>query len=140
MEEVGITYLKDKPCTQMSGGELQMVLIPRALAAQPELPVLDEPESNPDFKNQLIILETIRRLAKEKNISSIVNTHYPAHALQISHKALILNKEEKSRYGPTQEIICEEHMREAFSVNVSVQQFSVNGKSYQTVVHLSIAK
>jgi iron complex transport system ATP-binding protein len=80
MEEVGIIHLKDKQCNEMSGGELQMVLIARALAVQPSMLVLDEPESNLDFKNQLIILETIERLSRERNISSVFNTHYPAHA------------------------------------------------------------
>ena len=68
MEETGILWLKDKLCTEMSGGELQMVLLARALAVQPEMLVFDEPESNLDFKNQLIILDTIYQLAKEKHI------------------------------------------------------------------------
>lgn len=79
MEELG-GRLRDKQCSKMSGGGLQMVLIARALCANPKLLVLDEPESNLDFKNQLIILDTIERLAKEQQIASIVNTHYPAHA------------------------------------------------------------
>ena len=44
MEEIGILHLKDKLCTKMSGGELQMVLIARALTVFPEMLVLDEPE------------------------------------------------------------------------------------------------
>lgn len=45
MEEIGIGYLKGKLCSHISGGELQMVLIARALAANPSILVLDEPES-----------------------------------------------------------------------------------------------
>ena len=84
MEQVGITRLAQKQCSCMSGGELQMVLIARALCSNPEMLVLDEPESNLDFKNQLIVLETIQKLAKERGIAAIVNTHYPAHALKIA--------------------------------------------------------
>ena len=40
MEEIGITYLRDKLCTEMSGGELQMVLIARALTISPSMLVL----------------------------------------------------------------------------------------------------
>ncbi len=61
-----------------------MVLIARALAAEPSMLVLDEPESNLDFKNQLVILDTIKKLASKDGISSIFNTHYPSHALKIS--------------------------------------------------------
>jgi len=139
MEEVGVTHLMDKNCSKMSGGELQMVLIARALTAQPELLILDEPESNLDFKNQLIVLDTISRLAKERNISAIVNTHYPAHALKISDQALLLNRDEADFYGPTAQVICEENMRRSFGVNVSVHSFCVDEKQYKTVVPLSIA-
>ena len=53
MDDIGILHLKDKLCTRMSGGELQMVLIARALTVSPMMLVLDEPESNLDFKISL---------------------------------------------------------------------------------------
>ena len=71
MEELGIAHMRRKLCNQISGGELQMVLIARALCAEPKLLVLDEPESNLDFRNQLIILETIRRLSREEGLCCI---------------------------------------------------------------------
>lgn len=138
MEDVGILHLADKNCNQMSGGELQMVLIARALTAEPQLLVLDEPESNLDFKNQLIILNTIHRLAKERGISAIVNTHYPAHALKLSNKALLLNGEEPNQYGPASDIISEENIRTSFGVNASIHDFWADGVRYSTVVPLSI--
>ena len=39
LADVGISFLRDKPCSQMSGGELQMVLIARALCTGPEYPL-----------------------------------------------------------------------------------------------------
>lgn len=66
MDRIGIGHLKGKLCSRISGGELQMVLIARALTAQPRLLILDEPESNLDFKNQLIVLETIKAFAMRK--------------------------------------------------------------------------
>ena len=91
MTELGIRSLMDKPCHAISGGELQMVLIARAMAAEPELLVLDEPESNLDFKNQLIVLDAMSALAA-KGVACIFNTHYPAHALQRADKSLLLFK------------------------------------------------
>ncbi len=139
MEDVGITYLKDKLCTQMSGGELQMVLIARALTALPQMLVLDEPESNLDFKNQLIILETIKKCSKEKNISAIINTHYPNHALQISDKALLLNKNGTSSYGRTEEVISEQNMKKSFGVRVHINEFIYNDRCYKNVIPLHLA-
>lgn len=136
MDDMGILHLKDKLCTEMSGGELQMVLIARALTINPKMLVLDEPESNLDFRNQLIILETIRDLSKKRGISAIVNTHYPEHALKISDKALILNREGRNLFGNAEEIINEENMKQAFSVQVHINEFNYHGANYRSVVPL----
>lgn len=138
MELVRISHLAEKKCNEMSGGELQMVLIARALAAKPELLVLDEPESNLDFKNQLIILETIQRLSHEQGIATIVNTHYPTHALKIADQALILNRNGSSICGAAAEIINEENMRQAFSVNVKINDYFYEGTTYKNVIPISI--
>lgn len=120
------------------GGELQMVLIARALTIFPSMLVLDEPESNLDFKNQLIILETIQKLSKNRGISAIVNTHYPEHALKISDKALLLNQDGTNIFGDAAEVINVENMRHSFSVQVHINQFSVDGREYRSVVPLHL--
>lgn len=139
MEDVGILYLKDKVCTRMSGGELQMVLIARALTGAPEMLVLDEPESNLDFKNQLIILNTIKRLSREKHISAIVNTHYPANAMQISDTALMLNRDGTNFYGSSEHVINEENMKKSFGVNVYINELELGNNRYRSVIPLSLA-
>ena len=123
IKRIGIGYLKGKLCSRISGGELQMVLIVRALTAQPKLMILDEPESNLDFKNQLIVLETIKSLRDEEGISSIVNTHYPEHAISISDKALILNRDGSSVFGMADKSIIETNLEKAFDVNVKIKDF-----------------
>ena len=138
MERIGIGYLKGKLCSRISGGELQMVLIARALAAEPKLLILDEPESNLDFKNQLIVLETIKSLCDEEGISSIVNTHYPEHAISISDKALILNRDGSSVFGDADGTIAEHHLEKAFGVNVKIQDFYLRKKKYTCVLPLSV--
>jgi len=138
MEAVGILHLQDKYCNQISGGELQMALIARALCSQPSLLVLDEPESNLDFRNQLIILDTIERLAHEQNISCIFNTHYPAHALKISTKSLILSRDGRSIYGDSREIINDREMKRVFQVHVHINHVLDHTHDYHTVTALSI--
>lgn len=139
IDKIGIGHLKGKLCSKISGGELQMVLIARALSAQPKLLILDEPESNLDFKNQLIVLETIKNLRDEEGISAIVNTHYPAHAISISDKALILNRDGSSVFGPAHSSIIEENLEKAFGVNVKIKDFYHREKKYTCVLPLSIA-
>ena len=138
LEMIGISHMRDKMCSRISGGELQMVLLARALAANPEMLVLDEPESNLDFKNQLVVLETMARLVKQKNIACIFNTHYPSHALSVSKYSLLLNKHGKALFGESEEVINEDNMRSAFHVNVHINSLHVDNRCHKSVLALSI--
>lgn len=122
----------------MSGGELQMILIARALTTKPSMLVLDEPESNLDFKNQLIILDTIKKLSQEKGISCVFNTHYPDHALKISDEALLLDKSGRCTFGSSSDVINCENMQRSFEVEVYIDHLKVKGTSIASVVPLAL--
>ena len=62
LERIGIIHLKERPYTDLSGGEQQLVHIARVLAQQPRLILLDEPSSHLDFLNQAHLLGLIREL------------------------------------------------------------------------------
>ena len=138
MELLGITHLAEKKCSAISGGELQMVLIARALASEPQVLILDEPESNLDFKNQLVVLDAISRLA-QSGMTCIFNTHYPAHALQRANKALILSRGGDYVFGNTATIVTEENIRKAFGVDAVIGQIETPGNELANVIPLSIA-
>ncbi|QTQ15414.1 ABC transporter ATP-binding protein [Treponema parvum] len=138
MAAVGITHLRTKHCNRLSGGELQMVLIARALCSRPKMLVLDEPESNLDFRNQLIILETVRRLSKEDGLCCVFNTHYPAHALRISDRSLVLSRDGESLFGPSDEVITSKTMEDIFRVHVDILQASYLGVNYHAVTAVSL--
>lgn len=124
LEIVGILDLKDRLCSQLSGGQLQLVYIARALVNDPQLLIMDEPESHLDFKNQYMVLKLIEKLKYEKGISFIINTHYPDYALKISDNTLILGQED-FLFGCSDEIITEENMKKYFQVETKF--FSVPG-------------
>lgn len=136
--QVGVSHLSGKLCSQMSGGELQMILIARALTTQPSMLVLDEPESNLDFRNQLIILDIIKRLSRKNGISCVFNTHYPDHALKISDDALLLDKSGTSIFGSSEEVICRENMEKSFEVEVYIEHLKVGKTEVASVVPLSV--
>jgi iron complex transport system ATP-binding protein len=138
MERLGISHLADKPCYAISGGELQMVLIARAMAAEPEILVIDEPESNLDFKNQLIVLDAMTALAAE-GVACIFNTHYPAHALQRAGKSLMLSKDGRSVFGDTTAVVTEENIRRAFGVEALIGEVETPHNIMKNVVAVGIS-
>lgn len=137
MEAVGILHLKDKKCNEMSGGELQMVLIARALTASPSMLILDEPESNLDFKNQLTVLNCIKNLSCQRGISVVINTHYPDHALQIADEALLLNQNGTCAYGNSSDVITEKNLHQTFAVQVCIRDVDVQTQIYRCVIPVS---
>lgn len=138
MDLLGIYHLADKKCSAISGGELQMVLIARALASEPRVLILDEPESNLDFKNQLVVLDTMSHLA-QKGMTCIFNTHYPAHALQRAEKSLILSRGGDYIFGSTASVVTEDNIRKAFGVEAVIGEVETAGNILQNVIPLNIA-
>lgn len=138
LERLGIAHLAEKSCSAMSGGELQMVLIARALAAEPQILILDEPESNLDFKNQLIVLDTMSELARS-GMTCIFNTHYPAHALQRANKALLLHKGGACVFGDTADVVTAHNIRQAFGVEAVVGEIETDQALFQSVIPLRLA-
>lgn len=138
-ESLNISRLLDKKCNEISGGELQMVLIARALASEPELLILDEPESNLDFRNQLIVLDTLSSLAAQ-GLCCIFNTHYPTHALTRATKSLILKKGGEALFGETPNIVTEQNIEQAFGVKAVISEVETPGNIYRNILPLRLAE
>lgn len=117
IDELGIGHLVHKNCNELTGGELQMVLIGRALIAKPKLLVMDEPESNLDYRNQLQVLEMMKKISK--TTTCILNTHYPEHALRYAQKALLVCNG-KATFGTIHEVITEKNLKDAFHIDVHI--------------------
>lgn len=91
LDELGIAELAQRPTTEVSGGERQLVLIARALMQDARILILDEPTSFLDYSNQMLVLEKALELSK-KGYSCLYSTHNPDLALAYSTKVLAMDK------------------------------------------------
>lgn len=119
LESLEISYLKEKTYTQISGGERQMVLIARALAASPSLLVMDEPTANLDFGNQIHVLECIKNLSK-KGLGVLMTTHSPDHTFLCCDRVILITRDKQVLEGTVDEIVTEENLRKAYGVEVRI--------------------
>ena len=81
-------YRKHAP-TQLSGGQKQRVAIAGVIAMQPDCIILDEPTAMLDPQGRQEVMETIRRLNREKGITIILITHYMEEAAQADRIVVI---------------------------------------------------
>lgn len=75
VKETGIGNYLDQPIDSLSGGEMQRVLLARALLDEPELLVLDEPAQNLDITGQLAFYKLIETIYNDRNISILMVSH-----------------------------------------------------------------
>ncbi|NMM63128.1 ABC transporter ATP-binding protein [Clostridium sp. P21] len=119
IDDLDISYLRDKIYTEISGGERQMVLIARALAQQPKILIMDEPTSNLDFGNQIKVLEQINKLSK-KGLAVIMTSHYPNHAFLCSTKVAFMQRNNEFKIGNVDEVVTENMLKKAYGINVKI--------------------
>lgn len=99
MERVGLLPYQMRYVDELSGGELQKVMLARALVAQPRLLLLDEPTSNLDPKNQYEMMALVQSLAREQGFTVITVIHDLNLALRFCDKFYFLKAGEGYSYG-----------------------------------------
>ena len=125
IEQLGMSQFKLRYIDELSGGELQKVMLARALVQQPKLLLLDEPTSNLDPRNQHEMLALVKELSLERNISVLIVIHDLSLALRYCNKFLLMRDGVVFRYGDDS-IITEEAISAVYGINAAVTE--VNGR------------
>lgn len=120
LEKIGIYDLKDRPVTQLSGGQLQLVQIARALTQDTELIIMDEPTSFLDFSNTSRVLSLVQSLAREGK-SILMSSHQPELAYLYANYILALKGGKVLAMGPKEKVICEDILSDVYDLDVAVE-------------------
>lgn len=102
LKELGLDGHEYKKCGNLSGGQKQRVGIARALIQDPSLILCDEPIASLDPQSSKVIMDILRKISDEKNITCVVNLHQVDVAKKYSDRIIGL-KDGKVMFNGTPE-------------------------------------
>ena len=111
MELMGVSDLSDRLIGNLSGGQRQRVMIARALASNPEVLIVDEPNTGVDVESQHRFYELLRHLNRVKKVSILFITHDVGVIAEDISRVLFVNQTLLSSQHPSELLRCDEISR-----------------------------
>lgn len=119
LEAVGLSGFAERPYTELSGGELRLVLIARALAQGAKYLLLDEPDAHLDPANQLRVLDLVRGIVV-RGLGVLITSHNPDTALRYAQWVTLLRQGEVTVQGRPPEVLIPSELRRAYGVDYAL--------------------
>lgn len=116
LNALGLENLADRPFSELSGGQKRLVMIARTLAQGGRLFLFDEPTSFLDFRNQHLVLDTIRKLSGDRLV--LVSLHDPNQALTFCDMVFLLKEGRIIARGRPADVLTEEKLMELYGMRV----------------------
>ena len=127
MEKTATQTLAERRINELSGGEIQCLLIARVLAQETKAVLLDEPTANLDIGRQVEILDLIRRLCREDNLAVLFALHDLNLAAQYCDRLFLIHQGQIYAQGTPGEVITEHNIREVYGAEGCVYRHPLNG-------------
>jgi iron complex transport system ATP-binding protein len=120
MDRLSLGPMAARTLRTMSGGEVQRVVLARALAQQAPVLLLDEPTSALDLGRRMDALELIDELRRERSLTVLSAIHDLTLAGQFADRLLLLAHGKIAASGPAAEVLHDEMLTEHFGPGVQV--------------------
>ena len=120
MDRMGIFELAEKYVNDLSGGQMQKVVLARAIAQDPDYFILDEPTSALDLKNQMLALRTIRNVISNGRSGALVALHDLNLAMHFCDNVILLKDGRIYSSGKPADAITEDSIREVYGVSSEI--------------------
>lgn len=121
-EKLNISHLLDKNLGEISGGELQIVLIVCSLIQRTPIMLLDEPTSALDIKNQNLVLSLLKEISEKENKTIILSSHNPNHALFLDANVILINNGTICAEGLAKNLIKVEKLSSIYGEHVCISK------------------
>ncbi|PSP33656.1 ABC transporter ATP-binding protein [Halobacteriales archaeon QH_10_70_21] len=121
LELAGVTELRDAELGQLSGGQKQLAWIAMVLAQDTDVLLLDEPTTFLDLYHQLRVLETVRQLNEQRDVTVAIVLHDVSQAARFADSLVAIDDGELYDWGPPEEVVTEQLLADVFGVEASVE-------------------
>jgi iron complex transport system ATP-binding protein len=121
IRQMGLAELALRPISDLSGGEVQKVMIARALAQSPRILLLDEPTSSLDLKNQMEVMLLIREVVGNRGLMAIVAIHDLNLAVRFADHFLFI-KDHRIHAIAAGEELSAETVAQVYGIDVMIQE------------------
>jgi iron complex transport system ATP-binding protein len=128
LQMLNIEEFAMRDINELSGGQQQKVFIARALTQEPDVLLLDEPTSNLDIRHQLEVMDIIKNIVIEKQLSAIMAIHDLNLASRYSDRILMMNGGSIFAEGKPSSVLTPENIRRVYGVEAEVK--NNNGRPY----------
>ena len=125
MRQTNTWHLRMALPSQMSGGELQRVMIARALAQQTPILLLDEPTSNLDIAHQFEIMELLSDINRNEGKTILIVVHDLNLALRYCPSTLLIHNHGLHSQGSTSETLIPNNIQKVFGVHASIHDGNI---------------
>jgi iron complex transport system ATP-binding protein len=119
LQHIGIGHLSDQPFGSLSQGERKKALLARALMADPELLILDEPCAGLDLFERERLLSEVNRLGN-RNMTVLYVTHHIEEIIPLFTHAALLHEGSIAAAGPKKEVLTGNILSEAYELPIEV--------------------
>ncbi|MFH0914409.1 MAG: ABC transporter ATP-binding protein, partial [Chloroflexota bacterium] len=127
MERTGTVALAERRVGELSGGEIQSLLIARVLAQETKTILLDEPTANLDIGRQIEVLDLIKGLCRKENLTVIAAVHDLNLAVQYCDRLILMKEGQLHAEGTPAGVITERNIREVYGAEGVVYPHPENG-------------
>jgi len=117
-----VSEIANRLITEISEGERQRTYVARALAQEPGLLLLDEPHAHLDIAHQISLYESLRHLARTRQLAVIAVAHDLNLASMFSDRMLLLKDGKVAAVGKVDEVMTSRLISEAFNVPVIIDK------------------
>ncbi|MFW5488699.1 MAG: ATP-binding cassette domain-containing protein [Desulfovibrio sp.] len=117
LQALNAVHMADRNFNRISGGERRIALLARSMVQEAEIMLLDEPTNHLDYKNQFLLLDYVRSMARETGTAVLASMHDPTMALHFADHAMLLKDGRLMDSGQTHRVMTPEAVSSLYDID-----------------------